>query len=58
MPIRAIAYVSDAAPGMTPEEVESRITVPIEQELLGIPGQKMLRSVAKYALTDQQWVLC
>nr|WP_246434648.1 CusA/CzcA family heavy metal efflux RND transporter [Quisquiliibacterium transsilvanicum] len=40
------------APGMTPEEVESRITVPIEQELLGIPGQRMLRSVAKYALTD------
>lgn len=40
------------APGMTPEEVETRITVPIEQELLGIPGQRMLRSVAKYALTD------
>ena len=40
------------APGMTPEEVETRITVPVELELLGIPGQTMLRSVAKYALTD------
>ncbi|MDZ5457061.1 efflux RND transporter permease subunit [Azohydromonas lata] len=40
------------APGMTPEEVESRITVPIEQELLGIPQQKMLRSTSKYALAD------
>ncbi|WP_028999816.1 efflux RND transporter permease subunit [Azohydromonas australica] len=40
------------APGMTPEEVESRITVPIEQELLGIPHQKMLRSTSKYALAD------
>ncbi len=40
------------APGMTPEEVESRITAPIEVELLGIPNQVMLRSVAKYALTD------
>ncbi len=40
------------APGMTPEEVESRITAPIEVELLGIPDQVMLRSVAKYALTD------
>ena len=40
------------APGMTPEEVESRITTPIEVELLGIPGQTMLRSIAKYALTD------
>ncbi|HWP00665.1 MAG TPA: CusA/CzcA family heavy metal efflux RND transporter [Methylococcus sp.] len=40
------------APGMTPEEVETRITAPIEIELLGIPKQTMLRSVAKYALTD------
>jgi cobalt-zinc-cadmium resistance protein CzcA len=37
---------------MTPEEVEARITAPIEIELLGIPHQTMLRSVAKYALTD------
>lgn len=40
------------APGMTPEEVESRITTPVEVELLGIPRQTMLRSIAKYALTD------
>ncbi len=40
------------APGMTPEEVETRITAPIEVELLGIPSQTMLRSVTKYALTD------
>lgn len=40
------------APGMTPEEVESRITAPIEIELLGIPHQVTLRSIAKYALTD------
>jgi len=38
--------------GMTPEEVEARITAPIEVELLGIPHQTMLRSIAKYALTD------
>jgi len=40
------------APGMTPEEVETRIAVPIEQELLGIPRQRMLRSTSKYALAD------
>jgi cobalt-zinc-cadmium resistance protein CzcA len=40
------------APGMTPEEIETRITAPIEVEMLGIPRQSMLRSVAKYALTD------
>lgn len=38
--------------GMTPEEVEMRITAPIEVEMLGIPQQSGLRSVAKYALTD------
>ncbi len=40
------------SPGMTPEEIEARITAPIEVELLGIPKQVMLRSIAKYALTD------
>ncbi len=40
------------AAGMTPEEIEARITVPIEVEMLGIPHLTMLRSVAKYALTD------
>ncbi|SMF97025.1 cobalt-zinc-cadmium resistance protein CzcA [Methylomagnum ishizawai] len=39
-------------PGMTPEEVEARVTAPVEVELLGIPKQTMLRSIAKYALTD------
>jgi cobalt-zinc-cadmium resistance protein CzcA len=40
------------AAGMTPEEVESRITAPVEVEMLGIPGMSMLRSTTKYALTD------
>ena len=40
------------APGLTPEEVEQRITVPIELELLGLPNKKMLRSTTKYALAD------
>ncbi len=40
------------APGMTPEEVETRITAQIEVEMLGIPKQSMLRSMSKYALAD------
>ncbi len=40
------------APGMTPEEVESRVITPIEMEMLGIPDQRVLRSVAKYAIAD------
>jgi len=39
-------------PGMTPEEIENRITAPVEVELLGIPKLTMLRSIAKYSLTD------
>ncbi|WP_267221625.1 efflux RND transporter permease subunit [Dyella silvae] len=40
------------APGMTPEEVENRVVVPLEMELLGIPKAVMLRSTAKYAIAD------
>ena len=40
------------APGMTPEEVETRVITPIEMELLGIPHQTILRSAAKYAIAD------
>ncbi|WP_243469527.1 efflux RND transporter permease subunit, partial [Sphingopyxis granuli] len=40
------------APGMTPEEVESRVITPIETEMLGIPNQAILRSSAKYAIAD------
>jgi cobalt-zinc-cadmium resistance protein CzcA len=59
LPIDAFPEVSPTqvkiivkAAGMTPEEVEARITAPIEVELLGIPHQGMLRSRAQYALTD------
>ncbi|MEW6612387.1 MAG: efflux RND transporter permease subunit [Pseudomonadota bacterium] len=59
LPIDAFPDVSSTqvkiimkAPGMTPEEVETRITQPIEMEMLGIPRQRMLRSVSKYGLVD------
>lgn len=40
------------APGMTPEEIESRVITPVEMEMLGIPKQANLRSIAKYAIAD------
>ena len=40
------------APGMTPEEVETRVITPIELELQGLPHQTVLRSSAKYAIAD------
>ncbi|MCC7082543.1 MAG: efflux RND transporter permease subunit [Burkholderiales bacterium] len=59
LPIDAFPDVSSTqvkiimkAPGMTPEEVESRIAVPIEVEMLGIPRTRILRSVTKYGLVD------
>jgi len=38
--------------GTTPEEMEARVTAPIEVELLGLPKQTMLRSTSKYGLAD------
>jgi cobalt-zinc-cadmium resistance protein CzcA len=59
LPIDAFPDVSSTqvkiilkAPGMTPAEVETRIVAPIEQEMLGIPKQVMLRSSSKYAIAD------
>lgn len=59
LPIDAFPDVSSTqvkiimkAPGMTPEEIESRIAVPIEVEMLGIPRTRILRSVTKYGLVD------
>ena len=39
------------APGLSPTEVESRITFPIEVEMQGLPRQTVLRSTSKYALS-------
>ncbi|HRV81156.1 MAG TPA: CusA/CzcA family heavy metal efflux RND transporter [Planctomycetota bacterium] len=38
-------------PGLSPVEVEQRITLPIETELRGIERQTMMRSMTKYALS-------
>ena len=59
MPIDAFPDVSPTqvkmifkAQGMTPEEVEQRVIAPLEQELLGLPKQRVLRSLAKYGIAD------
>jgi len=40
------------APGMSPEEVEARISFPIEMEMQGLPRQTVLRSTTAYALSS------
>ena len=39
------------APGLSPSEVESRITFPVEMEMQGLPKQTVLRSITKSALS-------
>ena len=58
LPIDAFPDISNTqvqvivkAPGMTPLEVEQRITNPIEVEVRGIQNQTILRSITKYALS-------
>ena len=58
LPIDAFPDISNTqvqvivnAPGMTPEEVEQRVTYPLETEVRGIPRQTVLRSITKYALS-------
>ncbi|MDQ7044502.1 MAG: CusA/CzcA family heavy metal efflux RND transporter [Sulfurimonas sp.] len=40
------------SPGMTPAEMESRVTIPIEQNIQSIPNQTIVRSLSKYGLCD------
>ncbi|GAA7507101.1 efflux RND transporter permease subunit [Helicobacter pylori] len=39
-------------PGSSPEEMENNIVHPLELELLGLKGQKSLRSISKYSISD------
>ncbi len=59
LPIDAFPDVSSTqvkiilkVPGLTPQEVEQRVTSLVEQEMLGIPNKTMLRSLSHYALSD------
>lgn len=38
--------------GMTPDEMEARVVIPIESAMLGIQNQLSMRSLAKYGICD------
>src|SRR5690606_41413647 len=40
------------APGLTPEEVELRVTRPVETALGGLPGLVTLRSISRYGISS------
>ena len=45
------AQVITQAPGMAAEEVEQRITIPLERELNGTPGLTLMRSKSTFGLS-------
>jgi cobalt-zinc-cadmium resistance protein CzcA len=42
--------VSMRAPGLTPEELETRVTVPIESAMKGIPNLVRMRSTTRFSV--------
>src|SRR4051794_29017843 len=44
--------VNTMAPALAPEEVERRLTAPVEQALAGLPGLEQLRSISKFGLSQ------
>jgi cobalt-zinc-cadmium resistance protein CzcA len=44
--------INTNAPALAPEEVEQRITFPIEQAIGGLPGLESVRSISKFGLSQ------
>jgi cobalt-zinc-cadmium resistance protein CzcA len=44
--------INTNAPALAPEEVEQRITFPIEQSISGLPGLESVRSISKFGLSQ------
>ncbi len=44
--------INTAVPALAPEEIEKLVTLPIENELAGIPGLVELRSLSKFGLSQ------
>ncbi|MFP2923788.1 efflux RND transporter permease subunit [Pyxidicoccus sp. 3LG] len=44
--------VNTAAPALTPVEVERQLTIPIEQQLAGLPRLEEMRSISKFGLSQ------
>ena len=58
LPIEAYPDISDVTaqvitqvPGLAAEEVEQQITVPLEREIIGTPGMRVMRSNSTFALS-------
>lgn len=59
LPIDAVPDITNvqvqlntAVPALAPEEIEKLVTVPIENEMAGLPGMVELRSLSKFGLSQ------
>src|SRR3954468_19014974 len=44
--------INAVAPALGPEEVEQQITMPLEQEMSGLPHLEQMRSISKFGLAQ------
>lgn len=44
--------INTAVPALATDEIEQRVTVPIEREMAGLPGMTELRSLSKFGLSQ------
>ena len=44
--------INTVAPSLSPEEIETQITFPVEQAISGLPGLQLLRSISKFGLSQ------
>ena len=58
LPIEAYPDISDTSaqvitqvPGLAAEEVEQQITIPLEREIIGVPGMHVMRSNSTFGLS-------
>jgi cobalt-zinc-cadmium resistance protein CzcA len=47
-----VVQINTVAPALSPEEVEQRITFPIEQSIGGLPGLEEMRSISKFGYSQ------
>jgi len=51
-PVPPLVNVVTQSPGLSAEEVERYITIPIETQIAGLPNARVLRTISLYGLSD------
>src|SRR5437660_12911659 len=51
-PVPPMVDVITQSPGLSAEEIERYITIPIETQLAGLPNLRVMRTISLYGLSD------